>query len=203
MRNPWTPETQNRIREYTISGVIIAIACFALMHVQEIISFLLLIWKALAPFIWGFCIAFILSPLSRMCEERWIVNWKVSPKLKRVISVAVALILFVLIITLFFVILIPQLINSFNSLISSMDGYISTLEQFLQRFGQYQELDDILISVYEMVKENLVGWVSGSNGIVTKVLSYSVNVVRGVLNFFIGIIIAIYLLLDKERWKKQ
>lgn len=203
MRNPWTPETQNRIREYTISGVIIAIACFALMHVQEIINFLLLIWKALAPFIWGFCIAFILSPLSRMCEERWIVNWKVSPKLKRVISVAVALILFVLIITLFFVILIPQLINSFNSLISSMDGYISTLEQFLQRFGQYQELDDILISVYEMVKENLVGWVSGSNGIVTKVLSYSVNVVRGVLNFFIGIIIAIYLLLDKERWKKQ
>lgn len=193
----------NRIREYTISGVIIAAVCFAFMHVPEISNFLLLIWKAMAPFTWGFCIAFILSPLSRMCEERWLVNWNVSPKLKRVVSVAVSLIFFVLVITLFFVILIPQLISSFNSLTSSMDGYISTLEQFLRRFGQYQELDDILVSLYEMIKENLVGWVSGSNGIVTKVLSYSVNVVRGVLNFLIGIIIAVYLLIDKERWKRQ
>lgn len=203
MKTPWTPETQNHIREYTISGLIIAAACFAFMHSAEILAFLSQIWKAVAPFIWGFCFAFILSPLTKLCEERWIAGWKVSPKLKRVVSVAVSVIIFLLIIAVFFMILIPQLVSSFETLTESMDGYISTLQKFLQQFGKYSELDKTLLSLYETAEENLVGWVGGADGIVPKLLNYSVTLVRGVLNFFIGLIIAVYLLMDKERWKLQ
>ena len=37
----------------------------------------------------------------------------------------------------------------------------------------------------------------------TKVLSYSVTIVRGVFNFFVGMIIAVYMLMDQERWISQ
>ena len=203
MKTPWTPETQNHIREYTISGIIIAAVCFAFFHWSEIVSFLGMIWKALSPFIWGFCIAFILSPLCRMCEERWLAAVNISPKLKRVISVTVSLIVFILIITMFFVILIPQLSSSFEMLMASMDGYIGTVQNFLDKFGQNNELNEILLRLYENLRENMVGWLSSTSSIVSKLLSYSVTFVKGIINFLVGIIIAVYLLIDKERWKRQ
>ena len=203
MKAPWTTETQNHIREYTISGIIIAAVCFAFFHWSEIASFLAAIWKAMSPFIWGFCIAFILSPLCRMCEDRWLVGLKISPKLKRVISVTVSLIVFILIITMFFVILIPQLTSSFEMLMDSMDGYIGTVQNFLDKFSQNKELDEILIKLYENLRENMVGWLSSTSSIVSRLLSYSVTFVKGIINFLVGIIIAVYLLIDKERWKRQ
>ena len=203
MKTPWTTETQNRIREYTISGIIIATVCFAFFHWSEIASFLGTIWKALSPFIWGFCIAFILSPLCRMCEERWLAAVNISPKLKRVVSVTVSLIVFILVITMFFVILIPQLSSSFEMLMDSMDGYIGTVQNFLDKFSQNKELDEILLKLYENLRENMVGWLSSTSSIVSKLLSYSVTFVKGIINFLVGIIIAVYLLIDKERWKRQ
>ncbi len=203
MKVPWTPETRNHIREYTISGIIIAAVCFAFFHWSEILSFLGMIWKALAPFVWGGCIAFILSPLCRMCENRWLAGLNISPKLKRIISVGVSLIVFVLVITLFFVILIPQLSSSFETLMASMDSYIGTVQKWLKHFSQNQQLDDILLKLYENLRENMMGWLSSTSSIVSKLLSYSVTFVRGIVNFLVGIIIAIYLLVDKERWKRQ
>lgn len=203
MKHPWTNDSINRIRELTISGIIIAAVCFMFMHWAEIGVFVTSIWKSLAPFVWGFCIAFILVPMRRLCETKWLAGINIKPSLKRIISVGVALILFIFIIAVFFWILIPQLVSSFESLAESMDGYISTLQKTLQNLGEFQQLDEILISLYEMAKENVLKLISGPAGMVTKFLSYSVTVVKGVLNFLIGIIVAVYLLIDQERWIRQ
>ena len=104
---------------------------------------------------------------------------------------------------MFFVILIPQLSSSFEMLMASMDGYIGTVQNFLDKFGQNNELNEILLRLYENLRENMVGWLSSTSSIVSKLLSYSVTFVKGIINFLVGIIIAVYLLIDKERWKRQ
>ena len=187
----------------TISGFLIALLCFALVNWSYIAGFVSKIWTALAPFVWGFCIAFILSPLRRLCEDKWLSKTGLSKRMKRLIAVAFSLVLFILIIVLFFYVLIPQLTGSFETLAASMDGYINTVEQFLNRIGQSEQTDDILRTLYENLRNNIASWVSGPTVFVQKVVSYSVTIVRGVFNFFVGMIIAVYMLMDQERWIGQ
>ena len=203
MKPRWSPETKTQIQIYTVSGALIATLCFAFMNWDYIGGFISKVWTAMAPFVWGFCIAFILSPLRRLCEEKWLASASVSPKLKRTIAVGFSLIIMLLVIVIFFYVLIPQLASSFETLASSMDGYVSRLEQFLNSLGQSREADEILIAFYDSLKENILSWIGGSGLIVTKFLGYSVTIVKGVFNFLVGIIIAVYLLLDQERWIRQ
>lgn len=203
MRTPWTSETKNHIREYTISGIFIAIVCFALLNINYVWSFITTVWTSIAPFIWGFCIAFILLPMRRLCEEKWLVHLTLKPVTKRRLSVTVSLVVFFLIITAFFWILIPQLVSSFETLTASMDSYISKAESVVAEYSKKLQFDDLLVQVYNILEENIVNWVKGTGGMVTKVLSYSVTIVKGVFNFFVGIIIAVYLLIDQERWVRQ
>ena len=203
MKDRLSQEAKQNILVLTISGVLIATLCFAFMNWDSIAGFISKIWTAVAPFVWGFCIAFVLSPLRRLCEDRWLSGVTMSKRIKRTLSVAFSLILFVLIIVLFFYVLIPQLTSSFETLAASMDGYVNTLEKFLDRINQSQEADEILMTLYDTLKNNITNWLSGPTALVTKVLSYSVTIVRGVFNFFVGMIIAVYMLMDRERWIGQ
>ena len=203
MKDRLSQETKQNIMTLTISGFLVAMLCFALLNWDSIAGFVGKIWTALAPFVWGFCIAFVLVPLRRLCEDKWLSGTSMKPRLKRTISVAFSLIVMILTIMLFFYVLIPQLVSSFETLAASMDGYISTLEAFLNRINQNKETNDILITLYETVRNNIVEWVSGPTALVSKIVSYSVTIVKGVFNFFVGMIIAVYILLDQERWIGQ
>ena len=195
-------DSRKRIMILTISGLIIATACFAFMNISSILSFLGSVWNAMGPFVWGFCIAFVLVPIQRMFEK-WMANLSLSAHTKRVIAVSASVVVFLLIIVVFFMVLIPQLVNSFESLADSMDGYWESFQKFLQQFGNYEEIDTTLQSVYETLRDYLLGWVRSADIIVKRLVTYSLTFVRGVLNFLIGIIVAVYLMIDQERWKGQ
>ena len=203
MKDRITQNTKQLIIALTVSGFLIATICFAFMNWNYIAAFFGKIWSAMAPFVWGFCIAFILIPLRRLCEDKWLAGTNMKPRLKRTISVAFSLVVLILIIVLFFYVLIPQLSSSVETLAASMDGYIAKMEDVLQRIGQNKEADEILITISENIRNNLVEWVSGPTAVVSRVVSYSVTIVRGIFNFFVGMIIAVYILLDQERWHGQ
>ncbi|MBQ9328974.1 MAG: AI-2E family transporter [Solobacterium sp.] len=203
MKERWPGEKRTQIEILTISGILIAAVCFGFMHWGDILSFLKIIWTALNPFLWGLCIAFILAPLRRLSETKWLKNVPLKPKAKRVVSVILSVVIFLCVLLIFFYILIPQLVSSFETLASSMDGYIATVERFLNNLGQSSEVEEVLLSVYQNLKANLVDLITSQYTVISKVLSYSVTLVKGVFNFFVGIIIAVYLLLDQERWIRQ
>ena len=199
----WNDEVKNRIIELTVSGIIIATVCFAFINWSVIGAFITKVWFAVAPFVWGFCITFILVPLRRLIETRWMKKFLWNPKNKRIVSVTLSIILFLLIIALFFVILIPQLISSFEGLMASMDTYWVRFEAMIRSLGNNETVNSAMDTVYETVRTYFVEWVSGVNGLVKTLVGYSLNFVKGVLNFLIGIIVAVYLMLDQERWKVQ
>lgn len=203
MKINWKEEMKDNVLTYTASGAIILLIWFFFQRWDSVASFLGKIWSTLSPFIWGFAIAFILVPIRRTAEEKWLKNTKLKPKAKRRAAVAIAFVIFAAVLVLFFSILTPQIISSAKTLVDSMDSYLKTAEDWangLNANSQYGELfDSIMNSVLNAVKKA----VDGSSGLIATLLSYSVSVVKGIGNFFIGMIVAIYLLADQERWKRQ
>lgn len=203
MKINWKEEMKDNVLTYTASGAIILLIWFFFQRWDSVASFLGKLWSTLSPFIWGFAIAFILVPIRRTAEEKWLKNTKLKPKTKRRAAVAIAFVIFAAVLVLFFSILTPQIISSAKTLVDSMDSYLKTAEDWangLNANSQYGALfDSIMNSVLNAVKKA----VDGSSGLIATLLSYSVSVVKGIGNFFIGMIIAIYLLADQERWKRQ
>ncbi len=203
MKINWKEEMKDNVLTYTASGAIILLIWFFFQRWDSVASFLGKLWSTLSPFIWGFAIAFILVPIRRTAEEKWLKNTKLKPKTKRRAAVAIAFVIFAAVLVLFFSILTPQIISSAKTLVDSMDSYLKTAEDWangLNANSQYGALfDSIMNSVLNAVKKA----VDGSSGLIATLLSYSVSVVKGIGNFFIGMIVAIYLLADQERWKRQ
>lgn len=197
-------ENREQIHVNVISGTIICCVIFLLYNWKMIFDVIVKAVVAMAPFLWGFAIAFIMVPMRRIIECKWLKNISVSRRRKRMIAVAGAIIVFVLVLIGFFSVLIPQLVSSLQRLASSMDGYGKVLEDYINRFSNGGEETSVFIThVYNNLRKTVEMWLSGENGLLSAILSYSVGIVKNVTNFFIGVIVAIYLLLDSEKWKRQ
>ncbi|MBR2066813.1 MAG: AI-2E family transporter, partial [Solobacterium sp.] len=49
----------------------------------------------------------------------------------------------------------------------------------------------------------LTEWLTGAQGGLSRLVSYSISLLRTVFNFFVGVIISIYLLMDEEKFRRQ
>lgn len=194
----------NQIWTYVISGIILICIYFLFRYGSSVAAFFSTINKGLAPFVWGFVIAFICVPLRRVIETKWLAKTSLKPHTKRVIGVVGTMAVFAVVLISFFAILTPQLISSIETLVSSLDTYMNQFEAFLQNLAQNNAtVLSIVQKVLETVSNMLQNMLNGTEGILNTVLNYSVSVVTNVINFFIGVIIAVYLLMDSERWKRQ
>ncbi len=194
---------KDRVLTYTVSGAIILLIWFIFQRWDSIASFFGKIWSTLSPFIWGFAIAFILVPIQHIAEEKWLKNASLNQKAKRRISVAIAFLIFAVVLVLFFSMLTPQIASSARTLVDSMDSYMKTAEEWVTGLDANSQYGDLLDSILDAVLNAVKKAVDGSSGMIAMLLSYSVSIVKGVGNFFIGAIIAIYLMADQERWKRQ
>jgi predicted PurR-regulated permease PerM len=198
-------ETERKqIRVYTLSGLLICFFFFIFQNWSYVTDFFAKVNSGLAPFIWGFVIAFIVVPVRRIVENAWLSKTSMKPRTKRIIGVVVSMVIFVLVLVLFFAMLIPQLVSSTQTLASSMDSYIKSFQEVLSGIvKQNAQAEQFLTDIYGRVTQALETWLSGENGSLSTIVSYSVTLVQNITNFLIGVIVAIYLLLDTEKWKRQ
>lgn len=203
MKWNWSERTKENIISLTVSGLIITVLWSLLHNLSGVGRVFSIFWNALSPFLIGFCLAFIMLPARRAAEVRWLrkTNWK--PKTKRKVAVLIAMVIFILVVASFFMVLIPQLVSSGRTLISSMDSYMDSFGSFLDGITQDPAVASVVTNIYDWIRNTLTSWLSGADGILAKVLSYSVSFFKGIFNFFIGLIVACYLLLDQEGFQRQ
>ncbi|MCR5229555.1 MAG: AI-2E family transporter [Solobacterium sp.] len=196
-------EVRDRIAAYTISGLIIAAVMLVFFNWPSISVFLKRIFTALSPFIWGLCFTFILIPVRNVLESRVLANTNLTPRHQRIIAVVISILLLLAFIIVFLVLLIPQLYNSISLLLNSMDSYINTVNGWLNQLHASGQYSAMVSNLSDSLRKMLEGILTGSNGILNRLVNYSVTFVKGISNFFIGLIISVYILLDQERWTKQ
>lgn len=178
------------------SGVLLYLA---LSNIKNLLVFFRGVYKILSPLFIGLAVAYIINPFVKLIKRTFFSKIK-KPGLQRNLSVSLALLIILLVTTLLMVALIPQLIFSVETLVKNLDTYVSSLQNLLQAASRAAAERNIDISGLTNLGDNFLDDFSSAvpenfNGILTTGL----NISKAIFNVIIGLFLAIYFLLDKER----
>ncbi|HOP12159.1 MAG TPA: AI-2E family transporter [Oscillospiraceae bacterium] len=158
--------------------------------------------NVLSPFIWAAIFAYILNPAVKFFEDKAFRKMK-RRKAAHILSVIISYIAAIAVLVLLVVLLIPQLADSIMLLINNLEGYFNGLRNTLVSLeAKYAFLDfnvdEFMGSFSEWIK-TAVTWISDNIG---QIADASVKVGSSVFNFFLSLILSIYILLDKQHVRR-
>lgn len=197
-------ETIENIKAFSISGILVVAFYTLINNVEPLYGVFHAIFVALSPFIYGLAIAFLLNPLRKIIEYSWLEKTSLKQRTKKIIASFGALFIGIIMLFVFFSILIPQMISSIQTFLSSFEGYVDTVRNFFESNNFLSE--DLLKTLNPVIDKGasmLGDWVSNLASSLNAILMYSVIFAKGVMNFLIGMIIALYILLDEPKLKRQ
>ncbi len=197
-------ETIENIKAFSISGILVVAFYTLINNVEPLYGVFHAIFVALSPFIYGLAIAFLLNPLRKIIEYSWLGKTSLKQRTKKIIASFGALFIGMIMLFVFFSILIPQMISSIQTFLSSFEGYVDTVRNFFESNTFLSE--DLLKTLNPVIDKGasmLGDWVSNLASSLNAILMYSVIFAKGVMNFLIGMIIALYILLDEPKLKRQ
>lgn len=191
-----------RFKKAILLATYILILSFLLLNFKEVMSFLGTVIRIIKPFIWGIAIAFVLNiPMSFV--ERHLGNGKFIRGMKRIASITITLVILVLAITIFILFVVPQLAKSLSTLVESIPGYLSAFEKMLESNAINNSQSQLIIQevwneLVEMWREILkvTSQIIGTS--LSYVLDFTLGLTFGIVNFFLALILAIYMLASKE-----
>lgn len=176
------------------------------------------ITSILMPVVFGFIMAYLLTPLLNKIEENIIrkilSKCKVKDSLKvrkytRILSVTLTMSLFLLLIYSLIRMMLSQIVPSIESIISNFDTYIDNISEWIDKIlednPEIQIYAENMLDRYSTELENFLNdTVLSKSTEFLKTISLSIwGIFKVTWNFFVGIIISIYLLSSKEMFSTQ
>ncbi|MGU8834327.1 AI-2E family transporter, partial [Clostridium perfringens] len=106
-----------------------------------------------------------------------------------------------MLIMLFFAFVLPQVIDSINGLISSIPKYLSNISVYATEISNKiyvpQEQMDLLVTAINDSVNSIIAFIAN---LLPIIIDKAFSVTSSILNIVMGIIISIYILIDKERF---
>ena len=159
-----------------------------------------------SPFITGACIAFVLNVPMRFFER--ILKKIQKPGLRRGLALVLTIIAVLLVLTVVFLLLIPQVAETVKTLIPKlMDFFVNletTADQLLLDNPELSRVfGDISLNWTEFI-QNIVITIGNSLTTIVQGAFSTISIVLGtVMNLFISVVFSIYCLFHKEKLAKQ
>ena len=166
----------------------------------------------LNPIFVGIIIAYLCNPLLRLFENKvfaFVERKKRRLALRRGLALTATYLVVLLVITLFLLLIGPQIRNSYNDLISRFSSYINSAIAFADNFirefplfgDEYQTVTDFIDpnAISAKIKELITESGDFLTGLTNNLLSYGVGFVNGAMDILLAVIISIYLLIAKEK----
>lgn len=186
---------------------------YGIFHMRTLITGIKTFFRIMAPIIYGFAIAYILSPVVNFLEKQLIFPFfkkknktleKRGRRVVRWICVLLSLFLLLIIIYTLIMMILPQLIRSVMNIIYSFPYYVRSVENWLNTFIEKGwKLDPEMIDMLTQYSEQAQNYLS--TNILPQMQQMLKNISAGVFdiliflkNFLIGAIVSIYVLADKE-----
>ena len=165
------------------------------------------IMTVLRPVIIGVVMAYVINLLMRPMETKWLAGlWRRCPRLargKRGLCIVLSILGVLAIITALCLFILPQVGESLLSLANSIPGYLADAGDFFNGLESRLDMENEVISYLWKQGEELINQ-SGTliknfvGSAATWLLSFVTGLASGIINGFLGIIFAIYILADKE-----
>lgn len=151
------------------------------------------LWSLLLPVVYGFVIAYILNPLVKFIRKKF--------NVKEGIAILSSYLLLTALVMIAFIFLVPNMINSSIDIISNTPLYIKEAQGWIDNILNNKAIHEIIVNT---------GTMKNVNELITQVGSMAVTILEGALVYvfafssqlvkiFLGLLISIYVLIDKDR----
>ena len=159
---------------------------------------------AFKPFIIGGLIAFLINIPMKLIEEKIIKpltkNHEKLNKLSRIIALVSTIIIVVIMVAAFINFIVPQLIESIKSLTETIPNYIISLQNYVTKnLSNLDILKNVEFDISSMLQKSISYIGNLINMFISNLLNFTFGITNFFVNLFLGIIIAMYILLGKEK----
>lgn len=158
----------------------------------------------LQPFIIGFSMAYLLNFVLKFYEkqlDKVSVFSRLRLKYKRTISLALTYLSAFAVIMLFLKFVLPQVIDSIVGLVNDVPLYIAETNRFINDALNQLNLDPIYLSKISENFNELINYIiKMATNLLPLLGGVLTSIASSIWNIILGIIISIYMLIDKERF---
>ena len=216
------PMRQNKRYFYWgLTAVLTATACFIIaelvFNLRTCIAFLSTIGGILQSILYGIVIAYLLNPLTHLVDdhlaplllEKTKLKKKTIVRCSRVVGILVAFAILAFVIYLLVQMVLPQLGQSLKAVTENLPSYYTNVEEkLLQLLENNSDLkvyaERIFGNIYERANEWIQTDLPGKvQTVLTTALNSGIFVFRTVFNLIVGLIVAVYVLLERDRFLAQ
>ena len=191
----------NKKLYYDIIKIIILI--FLLFNFNVSLSLLKYLFNLILPFIIGIALAFILNVLLKKIEKVYKKIFKKN-KLMRPICLFLTLLIIVLILTFIYILIVPQVIKSINTINENLYNYLESIRKYLSNLGINQKDINNIINYTLNQKEVIIESINLEKYKNIEVIFGIMSKISNIMfNLGIGLVFAIYVLLQKEKLQIQ
>ena len=182
--------------------IIITLVLFKVIdRVDSILNIFIYLLTILQPFFWGLGIAYALNPIMSFFERKI----KFKFKFKRLVSIIITYVIVLGIVASLITIVIPMIVRNIDELIDNYDLYKNRGIAYFNRvivntkiyndldLGEFMNMDSF--STYVADIPDTLG------SLVDKLFDFAINFMGFLFRIVVGMVIAIYLLLDKQRFQ--
>lgn len=189
------------------------VLCWVFTHFATVKSIFYYLLTIITPFTIGIVIAYIVNTAMNPLERLWNLIFKKRkrgplPKLRRAVCLVLAILVVIGIIFAVFFMLIPELMNTVKKFADKLPSYAQTINSwyvsFADWFDEYNiELPEISISTTELGKILNTFLTNYGSQFLDKTVNITSQILSGIVNFVLGVVVSIYLLAGKEKLISQ
>ena len=204
-------KNNNNLRKsfYTLVVVILSIVFFRYTENVKLVNFIPSVLNVLKPFIIGAVLAYVLN-CGTNCLEKNVLNrfeyFKSHPHRARSVSISIAFLLLIGVIVGIIAYIIPEIVSSIQNVVNFFVGIDSdTIHEYLNSFLTKHNID-ISVSTYRSILKtadnamrNLTNSLEYMPEMLTSLATHTISFASSLVSIIMGIMIAIYMLLDKEK----
>jgi len=179
---------------------------WALKHIPFIMTVTATILKPMVPLFIGAALAFVLNIYMTVLEKLF--HKMKSRKARRAVSLSLTFLSLFLIIALILFIVIPEIAKTFENLSSILPEFVEDatawLNDMMVRFPMVEEFMTNFDMSLENIGETILDAVMvGGNSLADFTINFVSKFLGGALNLLLGLVFAIYILVDKENLGRQ
>lgn len=189
---------KKREKHYFKLGVLFVLVAYLIIKVVDnypsVFGGVQRVLGMLSPFILAFIIAYMINPIMMYFENKL--------KLKRGLSILCAYALLIIIFALIIVFIAPVFVDSIRELIKDIPSYVSKANDWVmaQDFNIDFLTPEKITEAIDKIIKSIPTFLSAVGGSISTIYNTTVTVISATANFFIGVVVSCFVLLEKEKF---
>lgn len=177
------------------------ILIWGILNYSQVLGVIHMVLDLLKPFVYGFMIAFIFNIPMTFFLQRLPMSIK---KGRKAIAATLAMLVILVIISFIFRIVVPTLVDSVASLAAAFPKYAQDVQVYVEKMISTYQISETYLQQLDKYTGQIQDYILNilKTGVPQLIMAAS-GIANSLANLFMAIVIAVYLLVSKEKLLKQ